>query len=467
MKVLLVHPPTPTRSSCRFPLGLGYIAAVLHKAGHEVEVLDLAAMNSNEADTENLLRSKSYEICAITGLSGHYKYIKKITSLSKKSNPSAKIIIGGVGFSSMPQLFMEKTECDVGVIREGEETIIELLGSIKRKEPLSNIRGIWYREDGRIIASAPRGRIKDLDKLPFPQWDLFPIEKYLDQKIFEAKKNTRAISMVASRGCPFDCTFCFRDFGRETFRRSVENIISEIKELQSRYGVKYISFVDELFNSTDKYVNDFCDRLIDENISIKWDCRGRVDLVNEDLIRKMKRAGCVYMGYGVESANEIVLQNMRKRITIPTVKKAVDLSKKYGIKVSCCFMIGMLGETEKTFQETVDFIKKNDLHKNYGFFYTTPFPGTELFGKALEMGLIKDLEKYVESLGETHKPYINLTSMSDELLGSLKKKADDEIRLDYKIKHPFWFIEEAAAHYRIHGFFKTVNKIFKKIFKSK
>lgn len=293
------------------------------------------------------------------------------------------------------------------------------------------------------------------------------MEKYLGQKIFEAKKDVRAISMVASRGCPFDCTFCFRDFGRETFRRSVENIVLEIKELRNRYDVSYISFVDELFNSTDRYVNDFCDRLIDENIAIQWDCRGRVDLVNEGLLKKMKRAGCAYMGYGVESANDTILKNMRKRITIPAVKKAIELSRKNNIKISCCFMIGMIGETEGTFQESVDFIKENNLHKSYGFFYTTPFPGTELFGKAIEMGLIKDVERYVESLGETHKPYINLTQMDDSTLGSLKKKADDEIRLDYKKKHPLWFIEEALSYYKVYGFAKTAGKTLKKIFKTR
>jgi len=173
------------------------------------------------------------------------------------------------------------------------------------------------------------------------------------------------------------------------------------------------------------------------------------------------------MSFGIESANETVLKNMRKQITVSAVKNAVDLTRKSGIKVSGSFMIGMLGETRASLQETVDFIKDIGMHKNYGFFYTTPFPGTELLDKALEMGAIKDIVSYIESLGETNRPYINLTGIDDRTYSALKKNADDEIRADYKAKHPFWIIEESLAFYAKNGFVKTVKKAVKKILNKK
>jgi len=464
MTILLIRPPT-TRPGFIFPLGLGYIAAVLHNAGHKVNVLDLDALRPSSENIEQTIRKANYDILGISGLSSQYKDIKILAHLSKKYHPQAKVILGGAGFSAIPQLFMDKIEADIGVTREGEETILEILDSLSSSGPqLSSINGIWYKENGKIIATKERARIQNLDTIPLPAWDLFDIDSYIKQPLAETTKSMKSMPMITSRGCPYQCTYCFRNFGRETHQRSIENVIKEIKTLQSRYGINYISFVDELFNITDEYIENFCDRLFIEKIKIKWDCRGRVNLVNLKLLEKMKKAGCVYMGFGVESANDGILKNMKKHQTLSQISKAIRATKKSGIKISCSFMLGMTGETKESIKETVDFIKTNNLHKNYGFFYTTPFPGTDLYKEALKKGLIQDEEKYLESLGETTiKPYINLTEMSDKELTDSRELINREIRKNYMNKNPFWLLENIIAFYSKNGLAKTLKRALEKM----
>lgn len=463
MTILLIRPST-TRPGFIFPLGLGYIAAVLHKAGYKVNVLDLDALRPSNKEIEEIIRKASYDIFGISGLSSQYKDIKELAHLSKKYHPQAKVILGGAGFSAIPQLFMDKIEADIGVAREAEETILEILTSLGSDGDLSSINGIWYKKDGKIIATKDRRRIQNLDTIPLPAWELFDIESYIKQSLPGTTKIMRSMPMITSRGCPYECTYCFRNFGRETHQRSIENVIHEIKTLQSRYGINYISFVDELFNITDKYIEDFCDRLFEEKIKLKWDCRGRVNLVNLKLLKKMKKAGCVYMGFGVESANALVLKNMKKHQTVDQISKAIQATKKSGIKMSCSFMLGMTGETKETIKETVEFIKANNLHKKYGFFYTTPFPGTDLYREALKKGLIPDEEKYLESLGETTiKPYINLTEMSDRELSDSRELINREIRKDYIDNNPLWLLENIFEYYKKNGFAKTVKRAAEKI----
>jgi len=464
VKVLLARPQVATRPIVRFPLGLGYIAAALHNVGHKIDIFDQDALRWPNDKVESFIEQKQYDIFALSGMSGQYRDMKWMISLSKRYHPEAKVIVGGVGFSSMPQLIMDKTECDVGVIREGEHTIIDLLDAISVGRSLSEVKSIWYRDTGMVTANPHRERIRDLDTIPFPKWDLFDMEKYINQEYTASRWKMRGMCMVTSRGCPYQCTFCFRDFGRETFRRSTDNIIAEIKELIRRYDVNYISFLDELFNSTDKHVSDFCDRLLDERIKIKWDCRGRANLADKTLLNKMKMAGCEYMGFGVESANEDMLRNMRKKITIQEMRVAIDHAKQFHIRVGCSFIMGIVGETRKTISESVNFIKDNNLHKSYGFFYATPFPGTALYNTAREKGLIVDEEKYVENLGETYiKPYVNLTEMSDGELLSLKEETDNEIRADFKRKHPLWLAEEVFTYYKVNGLVRTLRRIAQKV----
>ncbi|MCK9615623.1 MAG: radical SAM protein [Candidatus Omnitrophica bacterium] len=468
MKILLTRPAVETRPGFRFPLGLGYIAAVLVKAGHEVDILDLDMLRLSKDQAEDEIKNYKYDIFGLSSLTAQYRDMKWMISISKKWHPEALVVIGGAGPSSMPEFMITHTKADIVVLREGEETIIGLLTALEEKKSLDNVKGILYKkEDGSFAVTSVRERISNLDIIPFPEWNLFDMKEYSSQISFASRRGAKSMVMITSRGCPFNCAFCFRDFGRRTIFRSARNVVDEIKKLKDKYDIEYISFLDELFTASGERVKEICDRLIDERIKIKWDCRSRVDSVEEGILKKMKAAGCVYMSYGIESASDKILKNMDKGIKIDEIRKAITISRKVGIKISGSFMIGMTGETEETFQATVNFIKEMNMHKNYGFFYTTPFPGTKLFEEAIAKKLIPDIEQYIMDLGETHfKPFINLSNLPFERLSVLKTEADKEIEKDYKNKNPFWPWVYLTERYRLYGFLGLFKKVFKKIRKT-
>jgi len=456
------------------PLGLGYIASVLRKQGHNVRILDINAYGYAPEKVEEIISKLEFDVVGIGGLSSTYKYIKWLASVIKKQRPNIKIVAGNSVATASPELLLENSKVDIAVIDEGEITFSELVSAIKEGRRLDGVKGIFYKEDGRIASTQPRERIADLDSLPFPAWDLFPMEIYINNSmnssVFFGK---RVINVSSIRGCPYDCTFCLHPFGRKVHMRSTKGLVEEIKELKKRYRIQFINSSDDLFMLNKNWVNDFCDRMISEDMDIGWSVAGRVNLVSEELLQKMYRAGCREISYGFESGSQVMLDRMKKRgVTVELAEDAIRMTRNAGITVRGSFIFGMPGETEETIKETLDFLKRTRLHI-WRFFYATPYPKTELYEIAKEMGrLPSDEDKYIESLSEMRTTFlVNLTDFSNEELVKLKESAELTARRNLGLELT---LEEFIERWQIRrllfmrslrerGAPKTVKMIFSKV----
>ena len=428
MKVLLINPPIREHAPpVHFPTGLAYIAKVLLNNNIKVEILDINAHRYNKEQVINKLENLNYDAVGIGGIITTYKYTKWLVQEIRKTK-NTKIILGGSLASSAPELILNKIKPDIITIGEGEITAKHLFTALKENTPLKDIKGIWYLEDNEIKKNPPNELIKDLDTLPTPAYHLFPVEKYIHYATHESGFRNR-MNMISSRGCPFDCGFCYKLFGGRSYRmRSAENIIEEIKYLKKQFNIKNISFADDNFTVNPERLKKFCELLKKEKLDITWSCLGRVDSINKEMLKTIKKAGCNYMGFGIESASQKILNNMSKRTNVETAKKAIKLTRKAGIAVNCTFILGYIGEDEQTIRETIDFCK--ELHiDGTSFFILTPYPGTPAYKEALKMGRIKDIENFVEECGDATKVLVNLTDWTDEQLTNKKKEILKELHI--------------------------------------
>lgn len=420
MQVLLINPPC--RSPYFIPSGLGYIASVLREEGHNVSMLDINAYGYSDKKVEELIRTLKFDIVGIGGLTSVYKYVKWLASIIRANFPHIPIIVGNMVSTAHPELLLRNSNVDIAVIDEGEVTIKELVSAISKGQDLKEVKGLFYKDNGNIIETPPRERISDLDSLPFPSWDLFPMEIYLNNSTQDPSTcGLRTVSISSVRGCPYDCIFCSHPFGRRVYKRSAKSVIDEIKELKKRYRVEFIYFSDDLFLVDEKWALELCERMISEKLNIKWLAALRVNLVNEKLLRRMREANCVEVGYGFESGSQIILDKIGKNFTVKQSEEAIKMTKATKLKISGSFIFGIPGETSDTIKETLAFIKRTKVPV-YRFFYATAYPKTKLYGIAKEMGrLPKDEDKYLESLGEMRTNFlINFTDFSDTEFVRLK-----------------------------------------------
>jgi radical SAM superfamily enzyme YgiQ (UPF0313 family) len=317
----------------------------------------------------------------------------RIVSMVKKSSLNAKIILGGPHPTFMPKEALDNL-ADFVVVGEGEQTTLELLRAIENGKKPYNIRGIAYQHNDQFVVNPSRDFIKNLDSIPFPARHLLPMDKYTDK----LRDGTKAISIMTGRGCPFECVFCNSPqlYRRRVRYHSLNYVISELRECIEKFKVHAFQIVDDTFSLSKKRVIDFCQRLMEEGLNIKWGCLTRPDVVDPHLLSKMKEAGCTNIAYGIESGSECILHLIKKQITVNHVKNAIRLTKMAGIKVEGLFMIGNIGETKDTILETNNLAKELDLDYT-SFQLATPFPGTEFRKMANQYGKIlpKGWEHYL------------------------------------------------------------------------
>jgi len=448
MRVLLINPPIRewAKPNC-FPSGLGYVASSLINAGHQVEVIDINAYRWKKDEVEKKIEGASFDLVGIGGMVTIYRYIKWLASVLKKYHPDKKIIVGGSSATSIPRILLERTEVDIACIGEGEITSVKIANAIENSQSLRDIQGIWYKDgEGNIFANPPRAAIKNLDSLPFPQRDLFPMDIYIKNPVGapnirkwvdgENVSKDLSINITSSRGCPYKCIFCYHDFMGEKFRtRSAQNIFNEIVYLKEKYNINYFALGDDMFTANKKVATQLCHLLIKSRLNIQFCVSGRVNLMDEDFILKLKEAGCNLIGYGIESGSQKMLDIMKKGVKVEQAKKAIRLTQKYLGWADCTFVIGFPGENRETIQETIDFCKELNLTPE-AIFFATPYPGTELYNFALKKGLIVNEEEYLLGLGEQgEKVRVNFTQFSNEELESIKEQMVEELNAWNKMKH--------------------------------
>lgn len=434
MKILLINPPIRLHDIPRnFPLGLGYIAAVLLKEGYRVNVLDI---NAERLDKEQVIEKiDDYDIFGIGGLVTTYNYVTWLINEIKKQQ-EGKIVVGG-GLSVINELMLKKG-ADIVVNKEGELTIVDLLNNL---DNLKSVKGIHYKnKNGKIIRNKERELIQNLDEIPFPAWHLFPVETYI-RATSQGSSSLRKMNILFGRGCPYGCKFCWHNFGRNTRLRSVDNVIEEMKILIKNYGIQYFAFVDEQFTVNKNKVFEFCEKV--KGLNVKWGCMSRVNTVSEDIINTMKKSGCNFITFGIESGSQSMLNNMNKGTTVEQGIKALKITQKAGIRTHASFIVGTPGETPETIWETVKFCKKVKLKLRVELYFMLPFPGTEMWNYAISKGLIKNEEEFIKKLGEAKDFKINLTDMSDEELIRLKNEAEKKCQPN--------FIDWVLNYYKLFG----------------
>jgi len=379
------------------PLGMLYCAEVLMNEGIEVSILDQAAKRFSLKQTLDWVKKENPDILGLSVLSSSAKEAPKIAELVKAENPNITIVFGNYHATFNAERILKKySSVDVIVRGEGEHTSLELAKCLEKRQDLEEVKGIAFRKNGKIVLTPDRPLIKDVDALPFPNRDL--VGASYSSTIYGVRVASRKFStIVSSRGCPFQCSFCgCRKFARGVWRpRSVENIIKEIELLQSQ-GYEQFLFVDDNFTLNPKRVIEFCRRLRKERMDVEWFCDSRVDNCRYDMFREMVKAGCKTVYFGIESANQRILDYYRKGITPDQSEGAVRKARKAGVDVIVgSFIFGAPDETRQEIQTTLNFVNKLNIDVPQ-LNILGAFRGTDLWTDLVAKGYINE-EEYWET----------------------------------------------------------------------
>jgi anaerobic magnesium-protoporphyrin IX monomethyl ester cyclase len=461
MKTLFVNPSLrPNAPHRQIPVGLGYVVTAVKLAGIPFDVLDIDIGRYSDSYVERYIIDHRYDVIALGSISTHYRWVKWFVNMVKSHQPDCTVIVGNSVGGSIPEVMFQHSGVDIIIKGEGDVTIVEVLRALNEgrdighiAEPIElvphkngnlpacfkgvGIEGAIFRDkNGRVIDNGPRKAVRDIDALPFPDWDIFDVDAYIKGSHYLARETYRfprdkavVFPVNTARGCIFKCTFCHYVFWHDPYRhRSAASVIGEIRHLQKKYGANYIEFWDELSFHKLKPTEDFVDALLAADLNIHWgapirsDLFGRDDLRLEDRLRvlqKMKDSGVLALAFSLESGNQEILDDMNKRIKVEYFDEQVRLLREVGIISDTSVVIGYPRETSETLSQTMEMCRRNRIYPSVGFLL--PLPSTGMWDYALENGHITDIDDYLTTMTERQDLVLNLTKMSDEeLLGETK-----------------------------------------------
>lgn len=404
----------------KFPLGMAYVSASLKQIQTNVFCLNLNVnFKTIEEEVREAIKKYDADVIATGGLSPNFRQIRTIISTAKSCKPDIITMVGGGLLTATPEVIMRGIpDLDIGMIAEGEITIRELAGALEKGEELGTVKGIIYRKPDRaVVRTEEREDIQNLDVLPFPDYEGFQ---------FDGKNE---VSICTSRSCPFSCSFCFHTCGKKYRSRSMDNVFKEIDWLVEKYDIKSLGILDELFSIDIVRMKSFCERIQDYNI--KWSCQMRVDRMSVEMLTMMKKAGCVSISFGIESADNRVLESMEKHITIEKVEEALTMAQKAGICPFGNLLLGEKADDLESFQKCLEWYQAHpDIQ--LGFNKILVLPGSKLYRYAVANGYIQDEVKYLED--ENYA--INITKMDDEQYKKCVEIMDDVVaRREYPLKN--------------------------------
>ena len=419
---------TKEKLACSPPIGLAYLAASLRENNFEVKIVDAKSLNMTYKETCEAALMEKPDLVGLTIFTSQLRSALTTAREIKKNLPSCKIVVGGPHIHPQhEELLRCESSIDFCVRREGEITLVELAKSLSNGGDFGDIPGLTFRDNNnKVIVNPDRPFIEDLDTLPFPARDLLPNHIY--RGTIGSGERDKFTYISASRGCPFDCYFCsVPRFWAKPRRRSVDNVIAEMEETYTKFGIEYMRFTDEIFVLNRKWLNEFCQKMIDTGLNkkITWSCDSRVDLVNEEILRAMSQANCKTIFFGIEFGNQKILDDCGKRIKVEQIYQAIELSKKVGIYPTGNFMIGYPTETKETIEDTINLALNLDLDF-CSFSIVTPFPGCKLFDYCQDKDLLKseDWEQY--NYFHPGESVIRLPSIDDDELMELYRRIQYE-----------------------------------------
>ena len=394
-KILLLNPPFKYLPGygegflnySRPPLGLTYVASFL-RSKYDVEIKILDALNLNLEIGQVIAYLKEYKpnILGISTTTPTIKTARVISEEIRKIIPEAFIILGGPHVTVLPYENLDVV--DAVVIGEGEVTFYEVVKSFFEKTSLQNISGIAFKQNGSFIKTPERPLIPNLDLLPFPARDLLNGYKY--RHIYPYRGTKFLHSIITSRGCSYNCYFCLnKALWKQTVRyRTLSNIFEEIEELVSNYNKPILFFDDDDFLANKQIAFQICNFISKKFPGLKWLCHACCNSISGDILKEMKRAGCVEIQMGIESGDDKILANCNKRLTTEIIEESVRKVKRAGINVWGTFIIGSKGETPITIKKTIKFSKSLDL-EYATFIFLSPLPGTKFFEEFSNLNYIK------------------------------------------------------------------------------
>jgi anaerobic magnesium-protoporphyrin IX monomethyl ester cyclase len=420
MKLLLVNTPIDLHDTLgRFsslsadlkmvPSGLAYLAAVVREAGVEVKILDQYAEGLSLDQISELIKDFSPDLIGYGATTPNYFAAINMVHEVRKRHPQIRTVLGG----HHPSIFSEETlrnEAVDFVIRdEGEYPLVALCKAIERGDGnFAGIAGLSYKTDAGQIHHNEKSPPVDVNMLPLPAYDLLPVSLYGSPAYTHFA--SPVIQMVASRGCPFSCSYCINaemNIAAKYRRRNIDSVVSEMEMLIHKYGARQIQFWDPIFPQGAKHAVAFCEEVIRRGLhkKIVWNSTTRAEMLTEESIRLMARAGCRGLGFGIESGVQELLQRVGKKQGLDNIRRACTLCKKNGIVLAGAFIIGFPGETREMTRMTIEYAKSLDIHYAQ-FSIMVPYPGTPLYRELKDGGELlgegeQDFARYNQSVGLT------------------------------------------------------------------
>jgi radical SAM superfamily enzyme YgiQ (UPF0313 family) len=445
------------------PIGLLYIASMLREHGYDVMVVDLKIkrrINSslkhiltNEALYENAPESvvefKAIEdalglfkpdIVGISAMTIEAPAMHKIAKKVKELRPDIKIIVGGPHPTSFPEETLSDNNIDYIVRGEGEISSVSLINAILNKQPVNNVKGIAYKNNGKIVFTSDQPLINNLDMIPMPAYDLVEFDKYKDYRNFTHTGFFKYGILFTSRSCPYRCIYCHAMFGKGFRAHSKERVIKEIKLLNSQYGLTNFLFIDDIFNLNYNRTIDILDAIhnFNKRLDISFPNGLRLDRLDKTLIDKLKRAGTSYIACPIESANPRIQHLIKKELNIDKARQSIYHIVHSGIYTRGYFMLGFPTETIEEIKNTVNFAINTPLHAAW-FFIVTPFEGTELYEMVKDN--IDKMKIPSNKLDYFYGTYNLSAAETDELLSTFK-----DAYISFYVKNPLRVLRSFMAH---------------------
>ena len=426
MKILLLRPNSGIPIAPA-PIGLMYLVGYLRKARpgkDEIMVHDGRNELTSDDEIGELIREFQPDLVGITSFTMEGDTAHRYTALAKKHSPDCATIIGGPYGSSDSATALEDENLDFTARGEGELTFVKLLNSLENGGEIADISGIGYRKNGEVIAGTLSDLVQDLDEIPYPAWDAIDMEKYFQFGKIRRLTNPiqtrpRGIAVTSTRGCPYQCTYCHNIFGKKLRKRSVENVVGELKWLVEDFNIQEIEFLDDVFNLDRPRAKAICDFITKQNwdLNISFPNGLRADQMDEELVDKMKAAGAYRINYAVESGTPRIQKMIKKNLDLKRAKEIIDYTAEKGISTSGFFMLGFREETEEEAWNTINYALSTKFH-TASFFILTPFPNTPMYDEALALGY--DMEAMYSNYGEVST---NMSKMSKERIEELRRIA--------------------------------------------
>jgi len=416
MKILLLMPPCPPGMRYprsvhpRFfpPLGIGYVASMLERAGHEVTISDLYLCRWSTIYPA--LDRGEFDIIGVSALFPSRSGVHRSIKLISQRRPKAKIIVGGPFAAVMADRFAANPAVSAVVVGEGEHTFPELVAALRDGSDLAQVKGIVFRRGGEVVRTPPRGFIQDLDSLPFPAFHLFDLKSYqrfwpgnfnvVSQFFRDSTMGRRWAPVLTTRACDFHCQFCAVHLtgGDKARSRSGKNVADEFQYLHDRFGYKNIFLQDAAFPIGSPLSDELCRELLNRKLRIRWATNARADMATSESLRLVKEAGCFYLLFGLESGSPDILGQITKRESLEQITDAVMRAHGLGIQVGIHILVGYPGENDRTIEQTIAVVRR--LRPYIQTLYVRPlavFPGTPLYFRVLAKSRLTEDDFFLPS----------------------------------------------------------------------